>query len=43
MAGFTVLFGSMLQIPLSTTHCKVSLLKLFKSRIDGIVKLVRSN
>ena len=24
MAGFTVLFGSMLQIPLSTTHCKVS-------------------
>lgn len=23
MAGFTVLFGSMLQIPLSTTHCKV--------------------
>jgi len=28
MAGFTVLFGSMLQIPLSTTHCKVSLLLL---------------
>jgi len=23
MAGFTVLFGSMCQIPLSTTHCKV--------------------